>query len=82
MKLPLRAGVVLCIVCCLTSGSETVPEPKEVAEYAGEGRFISSLFFPIFPQFYDLDYGSVFEFLAQPDTIGYFVVRDVTSVSS
>ena len=49
-------------------------------ESVGEPRWLASYFFPIFPQFYDLDYNSVWNFLKRADTIGYFVVRDIIAV--
>ena len=51
-------------------------------EYSGEARWMSSYIFPIFPQFYNLDYNSVWNFLKRSDTIGYFVIRDIISVSN
>ena len=50
-------------------------------EDSGEARWMSSYIFPIFPQFYNLDYNSVWNFLKRSDTIGYFVIRDIISVS-
>ena len=50
-------------------------------ETIGEPRWMSSYIFPIFPQFYNLDYNSVWNFLKRSDTIGYFVIRDIISVS-
>jgi len=50
-------------------------------ESVGEARWMASYIFPIFPQFYNLDYNSVWNFLKRSDTIGYFVVRDIISVS-
>ena len=49
-------------------------------ETVGEPRWMSSYIFPLFPQFHNLDYNSVWNFLKRSDTIGYFVVRDVISV--
>ena len=51
-------------------------------EDSGEARWMSSYIFPIFPQFYNLDYNSVWNFLKRSDTIGYFVIRDIISVSN
>ena len=51
-------------------------------ETVGEARWISSYIFPLFPQFYNLDYNGVWNFLKRSDTIGYFVIRDIISVSS
>jgi len=48
-------------------------------ETVGEARWMSSYIFPLFPQFYNLDYNSVWNFLKRSDTIGYFVVRDIIS---
>ena len=49
-------------------------------ETVGEARWMSSYIFPLFPQFHNLDYNSVWNFLKRSDTIGYFVVRDIISV--
>ena len=51
-------------------------------ETVGEARWMSSYIFPLFPQFYNLDYNGVWNFLKRSDTIGYFVIRDIISVSS
>ena len=50
-------------------------------EIVGEARWMSSYIFPLFPQFYNLDYNGVWNFLKRSDTIGYFVIRDIISVS-
>ena len=50
-------------------------------ETVGEARWMSSYIFPLFPQFYNLDYNGVWNFLKRSDTIGYFVIRDIISVS-
>ena len=64
---------------------ETEEEKNELKlfekETVGEARWMASYIFPIFPQFYNLDYNSVWNFLKRSDTIGYFVVRDIISVS-
>ena len=54
--------------------------PDQV-QTAGEARWMASYYFPIFPQFYNLNYNAVWNFLKRADTIGYFVIRDVISVS-
>ena len=51
-------------------------------ETVGEARWMSSYIFPLFPQFYNLDYNGVWNFLKRSDTIGYFVIRDIISVSN
>ena len=58
--------------------SELIAMDKK--ETVGEARWMSSYIFPLFPQFYNLDYNSVWNFLKRSDTIGYFVVRDIISV--
>ena len=50
-------------------------------ETVGEARWMSSYIFPIFPQFHNVDYNGVWNFLKRSDTIGYFVIRDIISVS-
>ena len=50
-------------------------------ETVGEARWMVSYIFPIFPQFYDVDLNGVWNFLKRSDTIGYFVIRDLISVS-
>ena len=51
-------------------------------EKAREGRFMASYFFPLFPQFYDVDYNDVWNFLKSPDTIGYFLFESFLDVCS
>ena len=58
--------------------SELIAVDKQ--ETVGEARWMSSYIFPLFPQFHNLDYNSVWNFLKRSDTIGYFVVRDIISV--
>ena len=65
----------------LETNNEHAIQLEETPESVGEPRWMASYFFPIFPQFYDLDYNSVWNFLKRADTIGYFVVRDITAVS-
>jgi hypothetical protein len=64
---------------------ETEKEKNELKplekETVGEARWMASYIFPIFPQFYNLDYNSVWNFLKRSDTIVYFVDRDIISVS-
>ena len=50
-------------------------------ETVGEPRWLASYVFPLFPQFYNVNYGKVWNFLKRSDTIGYFVIRDVINVS-
>lgn len=45
------------------------------------GRFMASYFFPIFPQFFDTDYGGVWNWLKRADTIGYFLFEELGDVS-
>ena len=56
----------------------------EEAEYededVGEGRFLASLFFPIFPQYWPIDIGDNLNNLKSPATVARFVYRDITSV--
>ncbi len=64
-------------------------ETKEVAvvevendqeEEAGEGRFLASFFFPLFPQYWPIDVGDNLNNLKSPKTVARFVYRDLTSV--
>ena len=50
-------------------------------ESVGEGRFMASYFFPVFPQFYDVDYNDVWNWLKSADTIGYFFFENFLDVS-
>ena len=45
-----------------------------------QGRFLASLFFPIFPQYWGTNYGETMELMTKADTVGYFVVRHTISV--
>lgn len=60
---------------------KTIVTPLDNEETVGDARIVASFYFPIFPQFYNLDYNSVWNFLKSADTIGYFVLRDVSAVS-
>ena len=51
-------------------------------ETVGEGRLMASYFFPLFPQFYDVDYNDVWNWLKRSDTIGYFVFENTLDVST
>ena len=50
-------------------------------ENVGEGRLMASYFFPLFPQFYDVDYNDVWNWLKRSDTIGYFIFENTLDVS-
>ena len=50
-------------------------------EGVGQGRFMASYFFPVFPQFYDVDYNDVWNWLKSADTIGYFFFENFLDVS-
>ena len=50
-------------------------------EDVGEGRFLASLFFPLFPQYWPIDIGDNLNNLKSPATVARFVYRDITSVS-
>ena len=82
MQSPKITLVSLIGLAALTTAKEIEnSESKELVEDPGTGRILPALFFPLLPQFYNLDYGSVLEFFTQPDTIGYFVIRDISAVS-
>ena len=49
-------------------------------EYVGEGRFLASFFFPLFPQYWPIDLGDNLNNLKSPKTVARFVYRDITSV--
>ena len=68
------AGVV-------TSGSPALNFRSDNEETPGEPRLLASLVFPFFPQFYGVNYGETMESLTKSDTIGYFVLRDIYTVS-
>ena len=57
---------------------ELHPLNLEEKETVGQGRFMASYFFPLFPQFYNQDYNSVWNFLKRGDTIGYFLFERVS----
>ena len=80
--------VVLAVVVTTpttASGSPTAARTKrdeeEEEEDVGQGRFLASYFFYLFPQYQGVNYGDTLEFLTQSDTIGYFVIRDVITVN-
>ena len=50
------------------------------ANNEGQGRFLASLFFPIFPQYHGVNYGDTMELMTKADTVGYFVVRHTITV--
>ena len=54
---------------------------KRDKESVGQGRFMASYFFPVFPQFYDVDYNNVWNWLKSADTIGYFFFENFLDVS-
>ena len=45
------------------------------------GRFLTSLIFPFFPQYQDIDLGANLNNLKSPNTVAFFVVRDAIAVS-
>ena len=51
-------------------------------ENVGEGRLLASYFFPLFPQFYDVDYNDVWNWLKRSETIGYFLFENTLDVSA
>ena len=51
-------------------------------EESGRGRFLASLFFPIFPQFHGVNYGDVLENFAKPNTIAFFIIQHLIMVRS
>ena len=63
------------------AAARTKRDDEEEEEDAGQGRFLASYFFYLFPQYQNVNYGDTLEFLTQSDTIGYFVVRDVITVN-
>ena len=52
-------------------------ESKDV----GTARFMASYFFPIFPQFYDVDLNGIWNFLKDPETIEFIVALVTFNVS-
>ena len=54
---------------------------QEDTDEAGEGRLLASLIFPIFPQFYGVNYGDVLEMLTGPNLIASFIVQHLLTVS-
>ena len=65
----------------VTSGSPALNFRSDYEETPGEPRLLASLVFPFFPQFYGVNYGETMESLTKSDTIGYFVLRDIYTVS-
>ena len=51
-------------------------------EGVGQGRFLAQYFFPVFPQYHNVDYNDVWNFFKSADTIGYFVFEHTLDVSS
>ena len=49
-------------------------------EDSGQGRLLASLFFPIFPQFHEVNYGDVLELLTGPNLIASFVTQHIITV--
>ena len=60
-------------------GSELV-SVEDGEEDVGEGRFLASFFFPLFPQYWPIDLGENLNNLKSPKTVARFVYRDITSV--
>ena len=56
-------------------------DSKIHTENVGEGRLMASYFFPMFPQFYDVDYNDVWNGIKRSDTIGYFLFENTLDVS-
>ena len=52
----------------------------EIREKAGTARFMASYFFPIFPQFYDVDLNGVWNFIKDPETIEFIVGLCISNV--
>ena len=61
--------------------SSSLSETEDVEVVGQQGRFMASYFFPIFPQFYDVDYGDALNWLKRADTIGYFLFEGIGDVS-
>ena len=61
--------------------SEKNPQ-LEIREKAGTARFMASYFFPIFPQFYDVDLNGVWNFIKDPETIEFIVGLCISNVCS
>ena len=51
-----------------------------IIEDSGQGRLLASLFFPIFPQFHEVNYGDVLELLTGPNLIASFVTQHIITV--
>ena len=50
-------------------------------ENAGQPRLLTSLIAPLFPQYYEVNYGEdVFNNLKSSETVTFFIVRDITAV--
>ena len=58
---------------------EIYPQQK-IREKAGTARFMASYFFPIFPQFYDVDLNGVWNFIKDPETIEFIVGLCISNV--
>ena len=67
-----------------TYNSNDLVSVEDEAEYededVGEGRFLASLFFPLFQQYWPIDIGDNLNNLKSPKTVARFVYRDITSV--
>ena len=61
--------------------SKNYPQHK-IREKAGTARFMASYFFPIFPQFYDVDLNGVWNFIKDPETIEFIVGLCISNVCS
>ena len=59
--------------------NENYPQ-HDVREKAGTARFMASYFFPIFPQFYDVDLNGVWNFIKDPETIEFVVGLCISNV--
>ena len=51
-------------------------------EFVSNERIHTSYFFPIFPQFHDVDYNDVWNFIKNTDTIIFFVAVHIIGVSN
>ena len=81
----LLSGKIVSVIESVSGGvqdmDEELPPPNlGEKETIGQGRFMASYFFPLFPQFYNQDYNSIWNFLKRDDTIGYFLFESVSDV--
>ena len=51
-------------------------------EFVSSERIHTSYFFPIFPQFHDVDYNDVWNFIKNTDTIIFFIAVHIIGVSN